>query len=239
MGHPEISPQSLSALAPAPTQSARTRFRTAPAAPASRKEFLNLVSDPSIPGALSVILRKYSKRLAEISGTVAQAKMRDDVALSVANYVKLNMTKVGWIADRLGNNSVPLDFSAAVFEVYKLHPEAMTSSVDLMANASWWVSQGFDLKDQPMCVKMATTWLTQAEKKGSKLSLLSLDVSHSKAMELLEALPQAAYVMAEESARLYRLERLQAKQQRRNVLFASETSQMLLTKLLGGRCLGR
>lgn len=229
------------------------------------KEFLNLVNDPSIPGSLSVILRKYAKRMAEIAGSVSQAYMRDDVALSVANYVKLvcakNMTKVGWIADRLGNSSVPLDFTAAVFgemcltandpnaavytaadtgllltqEVYSLHPEAMTQSIDLMGNSTWWVTQGFDLQDQATCVKMVSTWIAQAERASPVgTSLLSLDVSHSEAMEMLDALPYAAFIMAEESAKLYRLERLQARQLRRNSLFASETSQVLLTRLLNG-----
>eukprot|EP00435_Cladocopium_sp_Y103_P018670 s495_g4.t1 len=227
-------------------------------------EFAKLVDDPSIPGSLSVILRKYAKRLAEIAGAVGQAYMRDDVAISVANYVKLvcakNMTKVGWIADRLGNNSVPMDFTAAVFvemclteddpnaavytaadtglllaqAVYSLHPEAMTTSIDLVGNSSWWVSQGFNLQDQPKCAKKLATWLATAEKTSPKLSLLSLDVSHSQALEVLDALPQAAFTMAEESAKLYRLERLQARQQRRQQLFASQTSQQLLTRLLGG-----
>ena len=89
--------------------------------------------------------RKYAKRLAEIAGDVGEARLRDDVARSVANYVKLvaglkiesetqgpgtvsrllragswqvcakNMTKVDWISDRLGNGSVPLDFTGTVF----------------------------------------------------------------------------------------------------------------------------
>lgn len=54
-----------------------------------REEFEHLVKDPSIPGALTVILRKYAKRLAEISGQVGSAKLRDDVARAVASYVKL------------------------------------------------------------------------------------------------------------------------------------------------------
>ena len=125
------------------------------------EEFEKLVNDASIPGSLSVILRhgtavmewklrsrrqflrrKYAKRMAEIAGDVGEARLRDDVARSVANYVKLvaglqwanrphrdcqpllsswfevcakNMTKVDWIADRLGNGSVPLDFTGTVF----------------------------------------------------------------------------------------------------------------------------
>ncbi|CAE7884810.1 TY2B-C [Symbiodinium microadriaticum] len=240
------------------------------------REFEKLVNDPSIPGSLSVILRKYAKRLAEIAGDVGEARLRDDVARSVANYVKLvcakNMTKVDWISDRLGNGSVPLDFTGTVFvemclsskdpnaavftsadtglllttEVYKLHPEAMLSTIDLLGNSSWWQSQGYDLKDQPECIKMATSWITQVQKTAmtqggsSLLSLLdgstrsTLDSTLEQELELLEAMPQAAFIMAEESARLYRLERLQARQRRRNELFSSQTSQLLLKRLLGG-----
>ncbi|CAE7252574.1 unnamed protein product [Symbiodinium pilosum] len=234
------------------------------------REFEKLVNDPSIPGSLSVILRKYAKRLAEIAGDVGEARLRDDVAHSVANYVKLvcakNMTKVDWIADRLGNGSLPLDFTGTVFvemclsskdpnaavftsadtglllttEVYKLHSEAMLSTIDLLGNSSWWQSQGYDLKDQPACIKMATAWITQVQKsvltqKGTEsLSLLQGDSTLQQELELLEAMPEAAFIMAEESARLYRLERLQARQRRRSQLFSSATSQLLLKRLLGG-----
>ncbi|CAE7210619.1 unnamed protein product [Symbiodinium natans] len=235
------------------------------------REFTQLVNDPSIPGSLSVILRKYAKRLAEIAGDVGEARLRDDVARSVANYVKLvcakNMTKVDWIADRLGNGSIPMDFTGTVFvemclsskdpnaavftsadtglllttEVYKLHPEAMLTTIDLMGNSSWWQSQGYDLKDQPACIKMATAWITQVQKMAMTqhdgvglLSLIEGDSTLQQELELLEAMPEAAFVMAEESARLYRLERLQERQRRRSQLFSSATSQLLLKRLLGG-----
>lgn len=254
---------SISALQGDKPQSLIDKYDTSGDGEIGKKEFTKLVDDPSIPGSLSVILRKYAKRLAEIAGAVGQAYMRDDVAISVANYVKLvcakNMTKVRWIADRLGNNSVPMDFTAAVFvemclteddpnaavytaadtgllltqAVYHLHPEAMTSSIDLVGNSSWWVSQGFNLQDQAKCAQKVATWIATAEKTTTKKISL-LDVSHSEALEVLDLMPKAAFIMAEESAKLYRLERLQARQQRRQQIFASQTSQLLLTRLLGG-----
>ncbi|CAJ1385885.1 unnamed protein product, partial [Effrenium voratum] len=229
-----------------------------------RKEFHALVNDPSIPGSLSVILRKYAKRLAEIAGQVGRALMRDDVANSVAAYVRLvcakNMTKVGWISDRLGNGSVPLDFTGTVFvemclaakdpnaqvytsadtgliltqEVYNLHPEAMLQAVDLMSNASWWTGQGYNLQDQPACVKMATGWITQVES-GNGVSLLGLGQSGTEEEQFLSQMPEAAYMLAEEGVKLYRLQRLQARQQRRAQLYTSQTSQLLLQRLLGGQ----
>ena len=39
--------------------------------------------------ALLLCYRKYAKRLAEIAGDVGEARLRDDVAKSVASYVKL------------------------------------------------------------------------------------------------------------------------------------------------------
>lgn len=117
--------------------------------------------------------------------------------------------------------------------VYHLHPEAMTSSIDLVGNSSWWVSQGFNLQDQAKCAQKVATWIATAEKTTTK-KISFLDVSHSEALEVLDLMPKAAFIMAEESAKLYRLERLQARQQRRQQIFASQTSQLLLTRLLGG-----
>ena len=44
---------------------------------------------PTCFRAFPFLARKYAKRLAEIAGDVGEARLRDDVAHSVANYVKL------------------------------------------------------------------------------------------------------------------------------------------------------
>lgn len=250
-----------------------------------KSEFFALVNDPSITGSMSIILRRYARKLAEIGGTVGQARMRDEIAKAVANYIGLvcakNMTKVGWIADRLTNQSLSLDFTgnvlvqmclskqdphAPVFttadpgellvgDMMRLQPQAVLDAVDLMANTTWYHSQGFAVSTQPGCVQMATQWITTAEtgsqanvsnvslqQEEAELGLLSLlSVGESQKMtseertQFIASLPGTAYSLAEEGVKLFHLERSDARQKRRNVLFASKTSQVLLAQLLGGK----
>jgi hypothetical protein len=67
---------------------------------------------------MTVILRTYAKRLAEVAGKVGAAKQRDEVAKAVVEYFKLvtakNRTKVDWIAEALTNGSLPVAFTADV-----------------------------------------------------------------------------------------------------------------------------
>eukprot|EP00930_Biecheleria_cincta_P066997 TRINITY_DN5335_c0_g1_i1.p1 TRINITY_DN5335_c0_g1~~TRINITY_DN5335_c0_g1_i1.p1 ORF type:complete len:1088 (-),score=259.25 TRINITY_DN5335_c0_g1_i1:105-3368(-) len=247
-----------------------------------KDDFVKLVNDPSIPGSMSTILRRYAKRLAEIGGNVGRAKMRDEVAKSVSNYIRLvcakNMTKVGWVSDRLTNDSVPLDFTAVVLvemclaasdpnapiftladsgailvdTMMGMRPQPVLDALDLIANTSWYHSQGLDVSKQPGCLEMVTKWVTTAQinssvtaedanKSGNAglLSLLGVDeleTMHSEQhAEILKGLPKTAFVMAEEGVKVFRMERQQAKQKRRNALFGSKTSQMLLARLLGGK----
>jgi len=155
-----------------------------------KEEMRKLVNDPSIPSAMPVMLRTYARRLAEISGNVAAARQRDEVALAVTDYLTLvcakNMTKVGWIADRLGNNSLPMEFTADVLvqlclteddpgrltsisagqvvvgEMYRLHPDATLASLDLLSNTTFWDEAGFDVRDQPTCVEHIAGWVSKA-----------------------------------------------------------------------------
>jgi hypothetical protein len=66
-----------------------------------RSEFHLFVHDKSLPNSMSVLLRSYAKRLAEVAGNVAAARQRDEVAQQVVNYLQLvcgkNPTKTGWI----------------------------------------------------------------------------------------------------------------------------------------------
>jgi len=251
----------------------------------TRDDFLKLVNDPSIPGSMSIILRRYGKKLAEIGGNVGRAKMRDEVAYSVSNYIRLvcakNMTKVGWVADRLTNDSVPLDFTATVLvemclstsdpnapiftladtgeimiqTMMNIKPQPVLDALELIANTSWYHSQGLDIIKQPGCLEMVTKWVTKAqmateanvssassEQGGGNRGfsfLLAVDELESMDPEqhaqILEGLPKTAFVMAEEGVRVFRMERQQAKQKQRKDLFGSKTSLMLLARLLGGK----
>merc|ERR1719507_1289835 len=67
---------------------------------------------------MAVVLRAYAKKLAAISGQVESARMRDEVAEAVSQYLTLvcakNLTKVGWVSQMLANDSLPLAFTADV-----------------------------------------------------------------------------------------------------------------------------
>lgn len=44
-------------------------------------EFVDFVSDPSLPGIMSVALRTYARKLADIGGQVKGAKLRDEAEI--------------------------------------------------------------------------------------------------------------------------------------------------------------
>lgn len=154
-------------------------------------EFALLVDDERIPMSMSVVLREYARRLSQVAGNVAAARMRDEVALSVVNYFALvcakNMTKVGWVSDRLTNGSVPLEFTAGILkqlvqnaddpnkltvvdvgpvvigEMVRLQPGYVAQALELMSDPEFWVSEGFDIEIQPDIVEVATRWVTEAQ----------------------------------------------------------------------------
>jgi len=149
-------------------------------------EYHLFTQDPSVPGVMAIVLRSYAKRLSQVAGQVGGAKLRDEVANSVVHYLQLvaakNMTKVGWIAERLTNESLPMAFSADVMRNLALavdDPEVLTTSdvgstvvgvmasinadttiaaADLMSDTDFWASEGFDPADQPICVQRVSAW---------------------------------------------------------------------------------
>eukprot|EP00928_Gymnodinium_smaydae_P052821 TRINITY_DN36979_c0_g1_i1.p1 TRINITY_DN36979_c0_g1~~TRINITY_DN36979_c0_g1_i1.p1 ORF type:complete len:975 (-),score=161.74 TRINITY_DN36979_c0_g1_i1:65-2989(-) len=150
------------------------------------EEYSSLVFDSTMPGVMPLVLRSYSKKLAEVAGIVEKAKMRDEVANAIVRYLQLvavkNLTKVGWISERLTNSSLPLAFTACVMKnLAQLadDPEVLSSTdvgsivistmasidhsvtmqaADLMANTTFWVSEGFDPADQPVVVQRVSEW---------------------------------------------------------------------------------
>lgn len=190
-----------------------------------KPELGKLVEDPLIPGSMSVMLRIYARKHSEIAGRVSSARVGDEVASGVVNYIKLvcasNMTKVRWVADRLGNTSLPLQFTADVMaqlclverdpnaprfstaetgplligEMFDLHPQTTLDALDMMSNTTWWSSEGLDIDDQPDCLEMVTGWVTKA--RSFKSSLLSessslLEVSEDASADSLEERLRAA-----------------------------------------------
>jgi len=150
------------------------------------------VEDESLPGAMAVVLRSYAKKLSVVAGQVASARMRDEVAEAVSDYLTLvcakNLTKVDWIAAALSNGSLPLAFTADVLAQMALdydNPHKLTTAdvgalvvdrmvqhssehvaqaVKLLVDASFWEEEGFDPEDQTSVVKKVGEWVKAAEK---------------------------------------------------------------------------
>jgi hypothetical protein len=153
----------------------------------SKEEFKLFVKEPTIPGAMGVVLRAYSKNLARISGNVAAARKRDEVAAAVVQYLELvcakNITKVGWISQALTNGSLVKDFSADVLknmamagdnparmisvdpgpiiihEMITLDADYVAEVVQLLSSPEFWQKEGFDMKEQPKVIERVTKWM--------------------------------------------------------------------------------
>mmetsp|Transcript_32146 Transcript_32146/g.84904 ORF Transcript_32146/g.84904 Transcript_32146/m.84904 type:complete len:1034 (+) Transcript_32146:79-3180(+) len=156
-----------------------------------RAEMAYMVEDDTVPMIMSVVLRQYARRLAEVGGNVAGARMRGDVAVNVVRYFQLvcanNATKVQWVSQALSNGSLPMAFTSAIFAqlclqedspstlttadigamvtsaMYGFHPDYTLQAVDLMSNATYWEGNGFNPLDQPACMQRVTQWVVQAQ----------------------------------------------------------------------------
>lgn len=152
-------------------------------------EFSQLVQDPKIPGAVTFVLRSYAKKLSQVAGRVASARMRDEVAVALVAYLEMvcakNMTKVSWISDALGNGSLPVEFTADVLkelamavddpdtltvedtggivvpELVKLHPKGFEKAFELVSNATFWAESGWEPRDQAIAVERISTWAAE------------------------------------------------------------------------------
>lgn len=166
-------------------------------------EYEAFVLDSSMPFIMSVVLRTYSSRLSAVAGSTRSARMRDEVANALVKYLQLvaakNLTKVGWIADLLGNGTLPMEFTADVMKnlaqvaddpealttcdvgatvvgvMSLLHADYTMDAANLMADTDFWVSEGFDPADQPACVDKVTEWMgTSFLQTGSVVHLRNL-----------------------------------------------------------------
>jgi len=167
-----------------------------------KTEFRLMVRDDSVPSCMSVILRQYAKRLTQVAGNVAAARVRSEVAGTVVEYFNLvcakNMTKVGWVSQRLTNGSLPLAFTADVLRqlvVNKGNPSTLTmadvgqivvgemirinashvyEAFDLMQDPVWWLDAGHSLPNQPGYCATVMEWIASAEatQNGSASPLL-------------------------------------------------------------------
>lgn len=218
-----------------------------------------LIHDSAIPGAMSVMLRSFAKELAKVSGEVSSARMRWEVALGLVHYFQVVAAKndeaMRWIADRLGNESLPLAFTADVLaqlclqrgnpstfttvdvgqrvvsELHATHPASLSKAIDLLSNTTFWESEGFDVNDEPRCLGLMTMWLNNAT--GPQMLLQEGEETFVEDRTVL-AMPQVAHALAEEAVNLHLLQSQKGRASRQASLFKSRTSQMLRMRLLGG-----
>jgi hypothetical protein len=243
-------------------------------------DYKEFVHDSTMPGAMSVVLRTFAKKLSTISGNVGAARMRDEVARAVMEYLTLisakNKTKLEWVSNRLTNASVPMEFTADVLKnfaldidnpdklttqdvgqltvntMYKLEPEYVKETFELLSNVTFWASEGFDPMDQPIVVERVATWLTNAEKqsgsassallqlwnqrKGMHLSRMNstahIDQQHFE--KVLQILPMKAAQNVKRNSAHYYAEQRQKTAQRLNACYSSGGALKLKSQLLAG-----
>jgi len=247
------------------------------------QEFSLFVEDERIPNIMSTVLRNYARRLTEVAGNVADATRRDMVAFYVVRYFQLvcskNITKVGWVSDALANNSLPVAFSADILiqlcladddpnvlttadvgemvvgKMFELHQENTLEIFDLFSESEHWVSEGFNLNDQPICMQRVTRWLTAAQQASwpqnqllQNQGLLQLhrrlagEAAHDQVAlaqtdikDLVATMPAMAKAKGKASVHRYGMKRMAAHHARRQARFKTSTQQKLLMKLLGGQ----
>mmetsp|Transcript_104393 Transcript_104393/g.162791 ORF Transcript_104393/g.162791 Transcript_104393/m.162791 type:complete len:1112 (+) Transcript_104393:80-3415(+) len=154
-------------------------------------EFKLLTNDEALPDLMSVVLRSFARTLTEVAGNVGASKFRGEIAEYVVDYLTLmaakNMTKVGWISDALGNESLPIEFTADVFvnlalqlddpnthlelktgdiviaKMFELHPQWTAKAIDLISDSDYWVSEGFNPDDHGIVIERVTRWAVEAQ----------------------------------------------------------------------------
>mmetsp|Transcript_4769 Transcript_4769/g.8184 ORF Transcript_4769/g.8184 Transcript_4769/m.8184 type:complete len:916 (+) Transcript_4769:172-2919(+) len=236
-------------------------------------EYTAFVQDESVPGLMAMVLRQYARQLSVIAGNVQAARMRDEVAHAVVEYLDLvvakNMTKVGWVADRLTNGSLPLAFTADVLKGLAMDAsnankktlkdvgltvvsEMMSRSyqytlqaLELMSDASFWESEGFDPDDQATCVSRVAAWTTAAADTntslvqgkiwqmlaGSNVQLAGSLVGIGTRTEWLAQV----YTAVTSRSKKYIAQKLEAAAARHQRLMSSKTSAVLFQAALGGQ----
>jgi len=247
----------------------------------NKEEFALFVEDDDISGVMAVVLRAYAKKLAHISGNVGAAKKRDEVAHAVVQYITLvcekNLTKVGWVAHALSNGSLPKAFTAdllknmamevdnparlfslepgpiLVGKMVQSHPDHITETLALMSEPDFWLSEGFNLKDQPKAVSRVTQWIVDAGRSHGGRGHSSLYgifgglqgeahiASNSTALlddAVLDAMPAMAAELVTAKAARHDAKQRTFRLQAHVKLVQSASSRVLFTELYAGATAG-
>mmetsp|Transcript_85439 Transcript_85439/g.226922 ORF Transcript_85439/g.226922 Transcript_85439/m.226922 type:complete len:896 (-) Transcript_85439:26-2713(-) len=226
-----------------------------------KDEYALFVHDPSIPGIMTLMLRTYAKQLSTAAGRVAGAKMRDEIARAVGDYVALvcakNMTRLSWIAQALSNGSLPISFNADLLTVLALdvdNPGKLTradaggsltsdmmrmnathvvEALKLMSDPAFWDAEGFDADEQPPAVQQVVRWILAAPNGTDVLrSGLGFEPDDARAAE--EKLPEAAFQVTLRRSSDYMAKKGTEKTAASSSLYKSQASQRLRDLLLGG-----
>mmetsp|Transcript_35257 Transcript_35257/g.75093 ORF Transcript_35257/g.75093 Transcript_35257/m.75093 type:complete len:889 (-) Transcript_35257:46-2712(-) len=176
----------ISALAGNKAQELFATYNTDKKGGISASEYKKFVHDPSIPGVMTLVLRTYSKALSEIAGRLASATTRTDTAVAVVDYIQVisskNQTRLGWITETLSNGTLPIQFTAAVLKelaisvddpnllavvdagpivvkaIAGVRPDFLVKALTLLAEPSFWESEGYQMEDQPLVMARLVNW---------------------------------------------------------------------------------
>mmetsp|Transcript_17975 Transcript_17975/g.41960 ORF Transcript_17975/g.41960 Transcript_17975/m.41960 type:complete len:1056 (+) Transcript_17975:161-3328(+) len=228
----------------------------------SLKEFGLMVKDDSVPNIMAAVLRTYSQKLGEVAGNVGSAKMRDEVATTIVRYFGLvcakNLTKVGWVSDRLTNGSLPLEFTADVMAEFclteddpnklssaevgqivisnmmELNSTTTMAAFDLMSETDFWTAEGLPMADYPRCVERVTQWVMNATDSAGGLLEDQGRLRDGLSAEALAAIPITARRLASERTARLRRQEHQLQASRHQALLSTSTSRVISFRLLGG-----
>jgi len=215
-------------------------------------EYEQLVTDPSLPGLMTTILRNYAKKLGGIASSLGAAKMRAEVATVIVEYLTLvctkNLTKVGWISGDLVNGELPLEFTADLFyEFYqakmspnnlspidvgsmilnytvKDNPKHTVAAVDLLASPDFFASEGFDISIEDETIFQVVSWLEMSKEGQDAL----------KRYAEIKPQPGQSYAETYRDTVIQREQKYTALHGTQNVEFQAQSSQTLRDVLLGG-----
>lgn len=153
-------------------------------------EYENMVTDPSVPGMMTTILRTYSKKLSSVGSMLRNSHLRAEVAEALVEYLTIvcgkNLTKVSWITSRLVNGELPPEFTADVFyQLYmktldpnnlspvdvgslvinytvKVNAKNTIAALDMLADTTFFANEGFDITVEDETVVRVIGWLTMS-----------------------------------------------------------------------------
>jgi hypothetical protein len=226
----------------------------------NKEQYAQMVLNPGLSGILGTILRTYAEDLAEVGGTLGQAKLRDAVADAVVDYLNLvsakNHTKVGWIAERLTNGSIPQAFTACVMKelvsqmsdpnvlttinvgelvttyMVDLNATYTMECLQLLTSSAFWISQGFLPEGIGSVVDTLGGWIQAALNETDKGMSLLQDSATTASFAELKSKAETNFQQLKQRAR-------EEHAVKRDKLFQSTSARQLFHTFLGGKTMNK